>query len=181
NGLSGTKMESIAKAARVNKALVYRHFERKELLFQRVLVNAYRRMREAEAVLTISADPMVALDQLCEFTLTYYRKNPGFLVLVGIANLHHGDNLRSVPRSELAIDKLMTLVGGIIARGEATGVFRKNLNPADLWISLSSQCWFSVATAYTVEVSFGKSILEDQEADRRLATIKEVIRRYVLA
>jgi AcrR family transcriptional regulator len=181
NGLKGARMEAIAKASGINKALIYRHFERKELLFQHVLVSAYRTMREAEARHVFSDDPMLALQELCEFTLRYYLQNPEFLVLVGIENLHKGENLSRVPHEELAISKLMEMVRNLLLKGEQRGVFRSGIDPVQLWLSLSGLCWFSVAAAFTVDITFDKNIFDDRIAKDRLATIKDVIGRYVSA
>jgi AcrR family transcriptional regulator len=50
-GLGGARMDRIAERAALNKRLIYYYFDDKEKLFEAVLEQAYRHIREAEAQL----------------------------------------------------------------------------------------------------------------------------------
>lgn len=178
-GLEGTTMESIARIAKVNKALVYRHFTSKSLLFQEVLANSYREMRAREAELGYSGDPVIALDQLCAFTLEYYVSNPEFLILVGIENLHKGEHIRRIPLEDLGVGSLLRIMNTVYDRGVVEGTFRPGVDPVELWLLLSSLCWFTVATSYTVDVTFGRNMLSPEELATRRDNIQEMVRRFL--
>src|SRR3954471_10400660 len=78
-GLGGARMDRIAERAGLNKRLIYYYFEDKETLFQAVLEQSYRDIREAEQQLNLrELDPAAALRRLVEFTWTYYLEHPEF-------------------------------------------------------------------------------------------------------
>lgn len=178
-GLEGTTMESIARIAKVNKALVYRHFTSKSLLFQEVLAHSYREMRTCEAELDYSPDPVIALDQLCAFTLDYYVSNPEFLLLVGIENLHKGAHIRRIPLEDLGVSSLLRIMDTVYGRGVEQGKFRPGVDPVELWLLLSSLCWFTVATSYTVDTTFGRETLSPDQLALRRKNIQEMVRRFL--
>lgn len=180
HGLEGANMEAIATAAGVNKALVYRHFGRKEVLFRNVLELAYRTMRGAEEALAMPADPLDALDRLCAFTFDYYAANPDFLTLVGIENLHRGENIREADRDSVHAGNISRMVATIIERGVGGGLFYDDIDPVELWLSISGLCWATVSTVHTIEFTFGRRVLDEPERGRRLAHIQLMIRRFVL-
>ncbi|WP_289150564.1 TetR/AcrR family transcriptional regulator [uncultured Salipiger sp.] len=179
NGLEGTRMEAIATEAGVNKALVYRHFGSREQLYRDVLNAAYARMRESESELTLSADPIAAIEQIVCFTLSYYVENPDFLILVGIENLHQGEHLKTLDRRSLRVSDLIGRYRGIIEDGERKGVFRKGLDPVDLYTVVSAQCWYAVATSYTFGFTFDVDVLDPKTLEARKALIKRVALGYV--
>ena len=55
HGLGGARMDRIAERAGLNKRLIYYYFEDKDRLFQAVLEQAYRDIREEERKLACSA------------------------------------------------------------------------------------------------------------------------------
>lgn len=179
HGLEGANMEAIASAAGVNKALVYRHFSRKETLFRQVLEEAYRAMRRAEQALDLPQDPIAALDRVTAFTFEYYQDNPGFLTLVGIENLHGGANIRDSTTDAVNAGTITRMMAAILDRGRAAGVFRDGLDPVELWLSISGLCWATIATVHTISFTFGRNVLEEPERSRRLQHIQEMLRRYV--
>lgn len=180
HGLEGANIEAIAHAAGVNKALIYRHFSRKEVLFRHVLEDAYRAMRDAEEALAMPADPIAALNRLTEFTFDYYRNNQGFLTLVGIENLHGGENIRESDRETVHAGNISRMVASILERGVSAGLFRTGLDPVELWLSISNLCWATVSTVHTVRFTFDRDVLAEPARSARLAHIQEMIRRYAL-
>src|SRR6188508_810807 len=68
-GLGGARMDRIAERAGLNKRLIYYYFEDKEKLFQAVLEQAYRDIREQEHTLRLlDLKPAEAIRKLVEFT-----------------------------------------------------------------------------------------------------------------
>jgi AcrR family transcriptional regulator len=180
HGLEGANMEAIASAAGVNKALVYRHFSRKETLFRHVLEAAYRAMRQAEQALDLPQDPVAALDRVTAFTFDYYQNNPGFLTLVGIENLHGGMNLRDSTAEAVDAGTITRMMAAILDRGRAAGVFRDGLDPVEVWLSISGLCWATIATVHTIRFTFARDVLAEPERSQRLQHIQEMLRRYVV-
>src|SRR5678815_1214195 len=82
-GLGGARMDRIAERAGLNKRLIYYYFSDKEALFQAVLEQAYRDIREQERQLNLlDVAPPEALRKLVEFTWNYYLAHPEFLTLL---------------------------------------------------------------------------------------------------
>ena len=72
-GLGGARMDRIAERAALNKRLIYYYFDDKEKLFQAVLEQTYRDIREEERKLNLlNLKPAEALRRLVEFTWDYY-------------------------------------------------------------------------------------------------------------
>src|SRR5688500_18450183 len=93
-GLGGARMDRIAERAGLNKRLIYYYFQDKEQLFQAVLEQAYRDIREEEAKLhLLDLGPADAVRRLIEFTWNYYLAHPEFMTLLNSAILHKARHL----------------------------------------------------------------------------------------
>src|ERR1051325_3493566 len=69
HGLGGARVDRIAERAGLNKRLIYYYFADKETLFQAVLEQAYRDIREQERKLHLTdLEPETAVRRLVEFT-----------------------------------------------------------------------------------------------------------------
>lgn len=75
HGLDGGSIDQISKAANSHDRMIYYYFGNKEGLFVAALEEIYRRFNDAEAALTLdTAQPLVALKQVVQFILQYYKK-----------------------------------------------------------------------------------------------------------
>ncbi len=88
-GLGGSRIDSIADKAGVNKRMIYEYFKGKDQLFQAVLEEAWSNIRNAERALELDGlSPTDAIRALMTFTWEYYLKHPEFITLVNSENLH---------------------------------------------------------------------------------------------
>src|SRR5262245_32102032 len=179
-GLSGARIDEIAERTRTSKRMIYYYFESKEGLYLAVLEEAYRRIRKIEAELDLDhLPPLEALGQLAGFTFDYQTGNPDFIRLVMIENIHDADHLvRSKVIQNLNSTVIDTL-RRICARGVKQGVFRANLDPVDLHMSISALSFFTVANRATFSMIFKADMVSPKALATRRAQLIELIVRYV--
>jgi AcrR family transcriptional regulator len=168
SGLTGAKIDDISAQTDTSKRMIYYYFGDKEGLYSQALEAAYAKVREGEQKLDLDhGTASEALARLVAFTFDHHRKNPDFIRMVMIENIHHADYLRhSQVIRELntgAISRLEKL----IARGEATGEFRPGIDATELHWQVSAISFFNVSNKPTFSALFGKS-LYSREGQARL-------------
>ena len=111
-------MDRIAERAGLNKRLIYYYFEDKEKLFQAVLEQAYRDIREQEMQLhLLDLEPAQAVRRLVEFTWDYYLAHPEFMTLLNSANLHKARHLQGSQRARELNSPLVETLAAVLERG----------------------------------------------------------------
>jgi AcrR family transcriptional regulator len=181
NGLSGARIDEIAAKTRTSKRMIYYYFGDKDGLYRRVLEEAYRKVREGEQKLDLDHLPPVdALSRLVEFTFDHHSRNPDFIRLVMIENIHNGAYLE---QSELigslnagAIEKLAE----ICRRGREMGLFRQDVEPLELHWQISALSFFNVSNRATFSRIFGDSLYEPGGQERLRSHVVEMVLRFVL-
>ncbi|HLS87548.1 MAG TPA: TetR/AcrR family transcriptional regulator [Burkholderiales bacterium] len=160
HGLGGARVDRIAALARVNKRMLYHYFGAKEDLFLAVLEESYARIRAAERSLDLEhKDPREALRRLVAFTWRYFLEHPEFMTLLNSENLHKG---RHVARSRRVREIHSPLVGTlrhILRRGEREGLFRRGVDPVQLYISIAGECYFYLSNRFTLSRIFGRDLM----------------------
>mgnify|MGYP006171061277 FL=1 len=181
HGLGGARMDRIAERAGLNKRLIYYYFEDKERLFQAVLEQAYRDIREEEQQLNLlHLKPETALRRLVEFTWNYYLEHPEFLTLLNSANLHRARHLEQSERARQLNSPLIATLGEIIERGRADGSFRGGVDPLQLYVSIAGLSYFYLSNNHTLSAIFGRDLMTPKARSERLSHMCEVILGYVL-
>jgi AcrR family transcriptional regulator len=177
-GLGGARVDSIAERAGVNKRLIYEYFENKDQLFQSVLEEAWRGIREAEAELDLKhLSPTEAIKKLMTFTWDFYLKNPDFMSLVNSANLYHARHIVHSQRFKELHVGFIDMLQDILDRGVATGEFRAGVDARQLHITLAAIAYYYLNNRYTNEVIFGFSFVDkDRRAERLAFNIDTILR-----
>jgi len=86
HGLSGARVDTIAKRAKANKRMLYYYYGGKEALFLAVLEAAYARIRGEEQKLDLTAKPPVeGMRELVTFTWRHFIAHPEFISLLNTA------------------------------------------------------------------------------------------------
>lgn len=181
NGLGGARMDRIAERAGLNKRLIYYYFEDKEKLFQAVLEQAYRDIREQERNLRLlDLDPSAAVRRLIEFTWNYYLEHPEFITLLNSANLHKARHLAGSQRARALTSPLIETLGEILERGRREGRFRGGVDPVQLYVSIAGLAYFYLANNHTLSAIFGRDLLASKALNERLSHMCDVILGYLL-
>ena len=181
-GYSGARVDEIAARTKTSKRMIYYYFGGKEGLYIAVLENAYGRIRTIEGSLDLEHQaPDEALRRLVAFTFDYQNAHPEFIRLVMNENILNGVYLgrsKEIRRlNNAAIDGLRD----VVARGEKAGLFRRDIDPVSLHMSISALCFFNVANRATFSTIFKRDMASPRALAARRAEVVDTISRYVAA
>ena len=179
-GLNGARVDSIAARTRTNKGMIYYYFQSKQRLYLAVLEDAYRRIREAERQLRLDdLPPGQAIRRLVEFSCDYHWTHPELAKLVVIENVQKGKN---ISRSESISGVNISIVDAttkVLRRGADEGVFREDIDPVKLHMTISALALFQITNRYTFGTVFGHDMASDGARRTRRREIVDIIWRYV--
>jgi AcrR family transcriptional regulator len=181
-GLSGGRIDAICGAARVNIRMIYHHFGDKEGLYIAALEETLSGLRSEELKLDFdSVAPMEGMLQLFEFTYEHFAAHPRLISLLSGENLLKAKYLKRSKRTPTISSPVITQLDKIIARGEACGIFRKGLDPLQLYVLMVSVSYFHLSNGYTLSVIFEKNVFDAEWLAKHKTIAREVIARYVEA
>jgi len=181
-GYSGARVDAIAARTRTSKRMIYYYFGGKEGLYLAVLEAAYAGIRRTEDTLDLERlPPETALRTLIGFTFDYYHVHPEFVRLVMNENILEGVHMaRSKTIGKLnvtVIDSLRRLV----ARGQKDGIFRRDIDPIELHMSISALGIFNVANRATFSTIFKRDMTSPKALAKRRQEIADIVLRHVRA
>ncbi len=176
HGLSGARVERIAARAGANKRMIYYYFGSKEDLFLAVLEASYDHIRSAERALDLEhQDPREAVKRLVEFTWRYYLEHPEFMTLLNSENLHQGRHVRNSKRLREMHSPLIDTLRAILRRGERQGLFRRGVDPVQLYISIAGEGYFYLSNRHTLSRIFERDLMAPRALSQRARHITHMI------
>jgi AcrR family transcriptional regulator len=159
HGLSGARVDAIAKRMRTTKRMIYYYFDSKSGLYAAVLERAYAEIRAFEAKLELgSLAPEAAIRRLIEFTFDYDETHPDFIRLVAIENIHHAKHLAKQSVIRNVNLSIIDALAAILERGRKSGVFRAHVDPVDVHMLISAFCFFRVSNRPTFGTIFRRDL-----------------------
>ncbi|MGV1759647.1 TetR/AcrR family transcriptional regulator [Rhizobium sp. A22-96] len=179
-GFSGARVDEIAERTKTSKRMIYYYFGSKEGLYLAVLEQAYTKIRTLESELDLeNMPPVQAMAQLIASTFDHDDQNPDFVRLVSIENIHRAEHMkRSVVLSEMNI-AVIDIISGILERGYADGSFIRRVDPVDLHMMISAQCFFRVSNRHTFGAIFERDLSSDELKKRHKALIVDAILAFL--
>src|ERR1044072_184536 len=136
-GLTGARVDAIARAAGANKRMIYHYFGDKDGLYLAVLEATYAAIRRAEQRLHLGdRDPVEGMRELVRFTWAYFIAHPEFLSLLGTENLNKPAYLKRSQRIRELHSPLVGMISGLLERGERERVFRAGVDPVQLYVTV---------------------------------------------
>ena len=160
HGLGGARVDRIAQRSGANKRMLYYYFGDKDKLFLAALEGRYAHIRAAERRLDLErVEPREALRRLVRFTWAYFLDHPEFMTLLNSENLHKGRHVRRSRRVPELHSTLVETLRGVLRRGERAGVFRRGVDPVQLYISVAAEGYFYLSNRYTLSQIFKRDLM----------------------
>lgn len=167
-GLSGGRVDEIARRARANKRMIYHYFGSKQGLYLAALERVYEGLRGSERTLELAdLEPEAAIKRLVEFNFDYCRAHPELISLINNENLHRARHLRQSKKVRELHSPFVRLIDGILERGVAQGVFRSGLDPVNLYVTIAAMSYFYLSNNWTLSAIFGRPLGTDAACRRR--------------
>ncbi len=179
-GLNGARVDHIARRSGVNKRMIYYYFGDKDGLYLAVLEETYSAIRHAEIGLHLDdRDPVDGMRELIRFTWNYFIAHPEFLSLLGTENLHQARFLKKSEKIRDLHSPLVGMISSLLARGAKQGVFRPDVDPVQLYISIASLGFFYMSNKHTLSTIFGRDLTAPNALATRGDHIVDVVLSYL--
>ena len=179
-GYQGARVDSIAARAGVNKRMLYHYFGNKEALYVAVLESIYTAIRTAEHRLHLSdRDPVEGMRELVHFTWRYYLAHPEFLSLLNTENLHRAKFLKRSARIFELNSPLIAQISVLLQRGVEQGVFRDDLDPVKVYVSIAALGFFYLSNCWTLSTIFRRDLLAGDAVEDWGRHMVDVTLRYL--
>lgn len=176
HGLAGARVDAIAARTSTAKRMIYYYFGSKEGLYLAVLEAAYADIRRSEGELHIEQTaPAEAIARLIDFTFEYDEAHPDFIRLVATENMHHAAHVARSDAIKARNRDVIALLARVIARGQREGVFRRDVDPLDIHLMISSFCFFRVSNRYTFGALFGRDMSDPEWMARQKRMLTEAV------
>ncbi|MFM6852721.1 MAG: TetR/AcrR family transcriptional regulator [Sphingopyxis sp.] len=181
-GLAGARIDEIADRTNSSKRMIYYYFGGKDELYRAVLEQSYAAIREREASENFDALPAdEALRQHVMHTFDYHDRHPEFVRLVMNENIHRADHLKHVDGIKDRNKSVVAAIMAILSRGVAAGLFRPDIDPVDLHMSISALAFYNVSNRHTFSTIFERDIGSADAVAERRERVADMILAFVAA
>ncbi|MBS3850471.1 TetR/AcrR family transcriptional regulator [Devosia sp. J2-20] len=179
-GFEGARVDAIAALAGANKRLLYHYYGNKEELYRAVLLDAYQEIRRGERALSLDQfGPAEAMDRLVRFTFRHFLANPWFPRLLNTENIENARFLKTMTDIQALHSPLVGQITTIVERGAEIGVFRRDVDPVQLYISIAALGFFYVSNMATLSVIFARDLSGIDMVQEREAQAVQMVLDYL--
>lgn len=175
-GFDGGRMDDIAKAASVSKNSLYYHFGSKDELFLAVLEEVYTTIRGRHNEVSLRGlPPDEAMRKLVRHTASIWIEYPEFGRLLASENLQEARHMRQSRAILTMYNPLVENIRLLLAAGVAEGVFRDDVNPIDLYISVAALSAYYIAHHHSFDALFHENLMAPARLEERISHAEEMI------
>ena len=179
-GFKGASMDAIAARTHTTRALINYYFGSKEKVYLAVLEHVYSEIREAEGLLDLDhLPPAEAIRRIVEFTFDYYLEHEGFVRLVVAENQARGRHLKKSKAMRSLNRTIIDTLGRVVARGQAEGMFRADIDPVEVHKAIAALGMFNVTNQYTFGAIFQREMGAQGDVRRRREMVSELVLGYL--
>lgn len=159
-GYSGARTEQIARRAQSNIRMLYHYFGGKDGLYVCVLEEVLSQLRREELQLDFDdVEPLEGVLQMFDFIDTHFAARPELRCLLAFENLNRAQHLKRSVRIREMASPVITLLGTLLRRGLAAGLFRCDVDALHLYVAMVSLAYYSRSHAHTLSRIFDTDLL----------------------
>ena len=174
------RIEDIAEAAGANRRMAYYYFGSKEGLYLASLEAAFFELVQVEQAIDVDAmDPLAAIEALVLAKFEHYVKYPHYVEFLKIENVYQGRYLKLSKRTAEMRAPLISIIQRVLERGQAKGIFRKDVDPLDLYLSICALGFFVFSNRHTLGAIFKTDVISASALKRRRKHIIEMVTAYL--
>jgi AcrR family transcriptional regulator len=181
-GYAGARVDEIAAKTSTTKRMIYYYFGSKQQLYVAVLERAYTGIRALEQQLDVDhLEPREAIRQLAALTFDHHEAHPDFIRLVSIENIHRAQHIATSEILSGLANPALDVLGRILRRGRAAGLFRDDVDALDVHMVISSFCVFRIANRHTFSAIFKRDPLDPERREHYRQLLGDMVVAYLTA
>jgi TetR/AcrR family transcriptional regulator len=182
-GFEGARMEAIARAAGINKAMLFYYFSSKEKLYQTILKGVMGEFfTKIRGLITLELTPEVFMEKFPELYIQLFASHPDFVRIVAFDLIHNPENICGIMAaiiSEMTSFKPHPLFD-VIRRWHEQGLVSE-ADPLHFMMNIIALSIFSFIGKPMVEAISGIKVASDEDFYRkRVASVINVLKKGML-
>jgi AcrR family transcriptional regulator len=182
HGFNGARVNAISSRSNTNIRLLYQYFGDKVGLYLAVLEHVYAEIRAAEQRLQLDeVDPAEGMRRLVDFTFSFFGSHHEYVSLINNENMLRAQHIKKSAKIKSLTLPLVTAIKSLLARGEKSGIFRKGVDPVQLYVSIVAQSYFHVSNRFTLSAMFDMDLTDESWLAERRRHAQELILTWLTA
>ena len=179
-GYDGARIDGIVNRLGISKNLLYHYFKSKEELFIVVMEQAYDEMRRCHRDMQlVDLEPVDAMALLVSYTFQHFIDKPEIINLLNSENIHQARHITKSKQIKTLYNPLLDAIRVILEKGQESGNFRSNVDPMELYISISGLGYFYLSNRHTLSTIFHRKLATPEGLRKRHQHIIDVIMGYL--
>lgn len=178
-GLYGTRIDEIAKAAKINKRMIYEYFGCKNDLYKKVLEVVYKRIgNHGRGVLSPEDTFEQAITKVTGFYFDYLGSRPSYINLLLWENMNEGKYIRNIDLTSIR-QPVLTRLKQILERDKDAGTLREDVDSNQILTTLLTSTFAYFSNRYTLSKVLGYDLMNKQAIVRKSEDLANMIISYI--
>lgn len=158
-GLTGARIDGIARRAGANYQALYYHFGNKEMLYAAALeaVITLRGRLSRVPIPVAEIGPIAALSQLIDYLFDAFGENIAYINLLADENMHQARHFDQMPATKQLLREVLETTDAILRLGKDQGVFRAELDPILAYMTIAG-----LISSYISNVPINSKVFDRQ-------------------
>lgn len=180
HGLSGARVDRIAAQSGVNKNLIYHYFGSKDALYLAVLERIYIGLRSSQHDQALrKLPPVEGMKRLVGNTFDHFVATPDLIRLMSVENIHYGEHLKTSKTVKPLYRGLLDTIRILLKRGQDERVFLADVDPIDLYLSISGLAYFFLSNQHTLSWLLDHNLASRQRVAKRREHVIAMVLSYL--